>query len=252
MPSPLKQWTQVQDAVSQLFTQAEKALEAYYNWAFHSTPSTDPGYLYNEGPAALPSILLGGQLAGAVSVPIFPPGIYSTLASAASYALWVQDRVLIIKVSDATYGKDDGAACKAFPDITYCDNVVAYLFVRWQFSNSEEIGNVHLENRRWQVCVAYAVGDGNDDHLKDFDLNLKIIAKSSVKSQAAEGFLSQNLNGAVTSALQNNPDDLSIANLARWIIPVCDLHDILGGKVLQGPPDETGDDVGRLPLPWKS
>lgn len=59
--------------------------------------------------------------------------------------------------------------------------------------------------------------------------------------------MAQNLNGAVTFALQDNPDDLSIANLAQWNLPVCDLDAILGGKVLQGPPDQSGDDVSTHP-----
>ncbi|KAL8744904.1 MAG: hypothetical protein Q9190_002909 [Brigantiaea leucoxantha] len=234
---PLEQWQGVDDAVKNLFKQCETALEAYFDWALRTTPSTD-NYYIEEDPASVVSLLHDGYFAAPVDIGVFPPGVYGTLASSAINALWVQDQVLFLRLSEKSYGSDP---CKAFPDVTVCLDGIAYILIRWVFTDSLEIGHVNLDPDRWQVYGAYKVGDGNDDHLKDYALSKENIAASAWQTQQEGGFLNKNQNGMTIDALTKHPKDLKVEDLASWNIPVCDIDKILNGKVLQGAPDESGD-----------
>ena len=50
--------------------------------------------------------------------------------------------------------------------------------------------------------------------------------------------------------LTSNPTDLKLVDLMVWSLPICDIPAIIGpDKHLNGPGDETGDDVSCPPLP---
>ena len=205
------------------------------------------GITYDADPTELPMIFANGAFASEPHVGEFPPGIYGALAASAINALWVEDKVFIIKVTDAAYGKGDGAACNAFPKMTACIDGVAYIFARWQMDGGTEITSSRLWTKEWNVWGAYAQGSANGmdnaDQLSQYELSLTTIAKSAQKTQDEHGFFFQDQNGATLTQLQNNPTDLNLEDLMYFSLPICDIAATIGpNKHLNGPGDETGDD----------
>ena len=206
------------------------------------------GITYDADPSELPMIFADGTFASMPQVGELPPGVYGALTASAVNALWAQDKVFIIKVTDAAYGKGDGAACKAFPVMTACLDGVAYIFARWQMDGGTEITSSRLWTRKWNVCGAYAQGSikrkKNADQLSQYGLDLSAIATSAQKTQDQYGFMFKNQNGATLTHLQNNPTDLKLADLMFFSLPICDIAAIIGpDKHLRGPGDKTGDDT---------
>lgn len=249
--SPLEQWAGVQSAIGSAFTQIQKALESYFDYTLHKLPGPpNGGVTYDADATELPMIFADGTFASTPSVGVFNPGIYGALAASAINALWIQDKVVIIKFDDASLGKGPGKACQEFTSRSACIDGVAYLFVKWRMDGGSEITWSEFFEHDWNVYGAYAEGSGNDDHLKDYALNMEVIAKSAEKTQKENGFLFKNQNGATIDQLKSNPTDLKLEDLMFWSIPVCDIPAIIGpDKHLNGPGDETGDSVSRQPLP---
>ena len=223
-------------------------MEAYYDYTLTKLPGPpDGGITYDADPSELPQIFKDGTFASIPEVGEFPPGIYGALTASAVNALWRQDKDFIIKLTDAAYGKGDGAACKAFPIMTACLDGVAYIFARWQMDGGTEITSSRLWTKEWNVWGAYAQGSANGkqnaDQLTQYGLSLSAIATSAQKTQDENGFDFKNQNGATLTQLQNNPTDLNLADLMYFSLPICDIAAIIGpDKHLNGPGDETGDD----------
>lgn len=174
------------------------------------------------------------------------------MAASAVNALWAQDGVFIMKISDATYGKGDGAACKAYPIMTVCsdDGKTAYIWMRWKMQGGIALDNVVLESyldpKSWNVWGAYAQGSGgggaqNANHLEEYKLDLKSLTTSAIKTFDENGFPFTNQNGATIDHLKSEPTDLKLADLLYISLPVCDMDAVLDGKHLKDPNDKTGD-----------
>jgi len=239
------QWGDVQTAIASAYTQIQKALEAYYKYTLHQLPgSPNGGTTYDADPTELPTIFAEGTFASIPQVGEFPPGIYGGLAASAINALWREDKVFIIKVTDAAYGKGAGAACNAFPVMTACVNGVAYIFARWMMDGGTIIKSSRLFEHDWNVWGAYKQGSGNDNHLSDYGLDLSAIAISAQKTQDENGFDFKNQNGATLTQLKNHPTDLKLADIMYFSLPICDIAAVLGpNKHLNANPgDGTGDD----------
>ncbi|KAL8826888.1 MAG: hypothetical protein Q9191_003523 [Dirinaria sp. TL-2023a] len=80
-----------------------------------------------------------GTFASTPEVDVFNPGIYGALAASAINAVWIQDKVVVIKINDSASDKGDGAACQAFPNRTAYIDGVAYIFVKWAMDGGSEI-----------------------------------------------------------------------------------------------------------------
>lgn len=243
--SPLVQWAGVQSAIGSAYTQIQKALEAYYKFTLDTLPGDpDGGVTYDADPLQLPSIFADGTFAAIPEVGEFPPAIYGALSASAINSLWRQDSVAIIKVNDAAYGKGDGAACAAYPEMAACIDGVAYIFIRWKMDGGDEISSSRLWPHDWSVYGAYNSGpNDNKNNLEEYGLDLTSIAISAEKTQQQNGFDFKNQNGATIDQLKNNPTDLNLADLMYISLPVCDIPAIIGpDKHLGGPGDETGDD----------
>lgn len=247
------QWSEVQAALGGVYTQLTVALETYYDYTLEQLPASN----YETNATDLPSIFKDGEFASqsvVTNVPVLTEsGIYSTFASSGINALWAQDLVFIIKISDSSYGKGAGAACKAFPTMTVCVDGVAFIFARWSWTTMSPIDetsdiNNYLDARSWQVWGAYAEGSAggtpNVDQLTQYNLDLPTILTSVHKVLAINAtypFLNQ--NGATIAQLDDHTTDLTEANLAFFSLPQCDIDSILGpSRHLNGPGDETGDD----------
>lgn len=238
--SPLVQWADVQDNIGSAYTQIQMALETYYKYTLNQLPGPpNGGTTYDADPSQLPSIFADGTFASEPQVGVFPDGIYGALAASAINALWRQDKVFIIKITDAAYGKGAGAACKAFPVMTACLNGVAYIFARWQMDGGTNLSPSHLDDKAWNVWGAYRQGSGNDNKLDQYKLNLDTIAASAQKTQDENGFDFKNQNGATLTQLTNHPTDLKLEDIMYWSLPICDIAAIIGpNKHLNGPDDK--------------
>lgn len=240
------QWGDVQTTIAGAYTQIQKALEAYFKYTLHQLPDPLQRYnvlTYDADPTELPMIFADGAFASIPQVGEFPPGIIGGLAASAVNSLWREDRVFIIKVTDAAYGKGAGAACNAFPVMTACVNGVAYIFARWMMDGGTELIRSRLSQPNWNVWGAYKQGSGNDNHLADYGLDLTAIAISTQKTQDEHGFDFKDQNGATITQLRNHPTDLGLADIMYFSLPICDIAAIIGPNMhLNGPGDQSGDD----------
>lgn len=217
------------------------AIQTYWTAQLGSTPEqTDAaGGTYDEDPTALPAILAPGGFAdsSASNLSPFPNAIYGALASAGINALWNEDQDFIIKISDATLGQGAGAACKALPDMTYCDeNGVAWIFMRWNWTPTV-VGRetyMKLNSNDWQVWGAYPSPaknpSGNSNNLAKYGLSLEVIAKSSYRVQQANGFWSKGTANETVSSVLANISNLTLDKIVSWNMAVCDLDALLNGK----------------------
>ena len=224
-----------------LTKQAVTAISTYWTTTLGSTPETEDaaGDTYDADPNALPAILNGGQFASSSSsnVAPFPNAIYGALASAGINALWNEDKDFIIKMSDKTLGAGAGSACKALPDMTYCDeNGVAWIFMRWnwkQVLSSHSTASM-LNSQNWQVWGAYNSPannpSGNQNQLEKYGLSLEIIAKSSWRVQQKYGFWTNQTATATVDSVLANISNLSLDQIVSWNMAVCDLDGVLNGK----------------------
>lgn len=167
----------------------------------------------------------------------FQNGLYGALASAGLNALWNEDKAFIVKMSDATFGRGAGKACAQFPEMTYCDNGVAYFFIRWVFYRlivRKDATASFLDNSNWQVWGAYPSPSnnpsGNANHLEKYGLDLGTIALSSLRVQQAYGFWSNQTAQATIDSVSANITDLTLDRIVSWNMLVCDLDAILDGK----------------------
>lgn len=241
MYSPLAQWSDVISSLGGLTKQAVEAISTYWTAQLGSTPEIKDaaGDTYDADPNALPAILNSGQFASssASNVAPFPNAIYGALASAGINALWNEDKDFIIKMSDKTLGAGSGAACKALPSMTYCDeNGVAWIFMRW---NWKQILSTHstasmLNTANWQVWGAYDSPpnnpSGNKNQLSKYGLSLEIIAKSSWRVQQQYGFWTNQTVTATVNSVIKNISNLSLDQIVSWNMAVCDLDGVLNGK----------------------
>jgi hypothetical protein len=255
--SPLVQWGQVQSAIGSIYTQISDALAIFYNNTLNSLPPFDPlsSYQYTKDPAQLPMIFKNGAFASQPKViSLTASGLYSVLAAAAINALWAQDKVFVLKISDAAYGKGAGAACKAFPIMTVCQNGVAHIFARWVFTGTIGLDNAnpgsnHLDVKSWNVWGAYAqgssTGENNANNLETYSLDLTSILASVQKTSDLNGgkFPFTNQNGATIKTLVDDTANLTSSNLVYFSLPICDIDAILGpNKHLNDPDDQSKDD----------
>ena len=201
-------------------------------------------------------MLKDGYFAQNVEVGTINKDVYGALAASAINALWIQDGVFIIKITDAAYGKGTGKACKIFPDLTACIDGVAYIFVRSQVYTGEPVTNLR-ERYNWQKWFVFGAssqgsgGDGtpNTPHLADYGLDTTVIAKASEKTQRAHGFLYDNQNGDTIDHLIQAPTDLAKENLMFFNLPICDIDAIIGsGKHLGPPYDSVGEEAPDDPI----
>ena len=248
MNSPLKQWGEVQDAIGKAYTQIADALDKYFDSTFHHWPD-DTSTLLTD-PKLIPSQIKGGRFAGDVKVGVINKDVYGALGASAINALWVMDKVMIIKISSAAYGHGD--PCTVYPKYTSCLDGVAYIFVRFQTFN----GNIDAEGglgsdyyarfnvKNWFVFGASDYGSGGDgsankNNLDKYALNLDVIAKASEKTQKDHGYLYDNQNGQTIQNLEEDPLNLAKERLMFFNIPICDIDSIIGpGKHLADKADD--------------
>ncbi|KAG8531866.1 uncharacterized protein KY384_003502 [Bacidia gigantensis] len=262
-PDPLDQWQAVLSVIGNLFKQVETVLETYFNNNLHKLP-----------PDGLPQVLATGDFADTPQVGAFNQGVEAAFATVSINALWLLDKVLIIKVSDAAYSQGAGAACAAYPTQSVCVNGVANIFVRWQLTpgiNTVGTANANspgggaqrpsispayergpsFDESAWNVFGAYALGTAGDgtanaNHLTDYGLDLGKILTSAEDTQAKHGFLYKDQNKDTLDTLRNNPTDLSPESLTAWNLPICDIDAALkakGKSMLKKPPTPQNDGV---------
>ncbi|KAG8532949.1 uncharacterized protein KY384_002827 [Bacidia gigantensis] len=260
-PDPIKQWGEVQSAVGQAFTQISDALDTYFKDTFHTLPSAhnsgQQGRSYVDDPSLIVSQLSHGVFATNVEVGTINPGVYGALAASAINALWAQDQVFVIKITDKAYGKGAGAACKAFPDQTACINGVAYIFARFQVTvvNGDQPDDYsRFERRSWFVFgigPTGTAGDGtkNANHLKDYGLELPDIALAVEKTWDEHGFPFTDQNGATIQHLTTYPTDVAAKDIMFFNLPVCDFDFTMGaGKHLADATERDVDDTVIDPI----
>lgn len=240
------------DVSSQLKTIAQQTynfINSYWVAQLGSTPEITnnvTGKSYFQDPTALPGILAPGGFASSTSGDVInTTSIYATLASAGINALWNSDRAFIVKMSDATLGLGAGQACAQYPNMTYCDNGVAYIFIRWVMAETYDGKGSPttsvLDTSNWQVWGAYpSVANnpsGNTNYLEDYGLDLGLIALSSMRVQQAYGFWTTQTAQATIDAVLADISNLSPDKIISWNMLVCDLDAILGGKHFIYPQD---------------
>ena len=236
-PNPLEQWQAVLSVLGNLFKQVETVLEKFFNANLHTLPAPN-----------LPAILATGDFATTPTVGAFNQGVQAASGSVAINALWLLDKVLIIKISAEAYNQGAGAACKAFPIQTVCvGGNGANIFVRWSLNSGiNTVGDVaptqgkippnglkyergpSFDKSQWNVFGAYALGTAGDgtanaDHLKDYGLDMSKILASAEKTQAARGFLYKDQNKDTLDTLRGYPMDLRPEQLTAWKISICDV-----------------------------
>ena len=180
----------------------------------------------------VPSILFDGTFAEDVEVSVFNNGVYGSLAASGINALWANDGVFILKISDTAYGKGDGEACKAYFNQTVCLDGVAHIWLRWKFGDANELQYATLDPSSWDVRGAYFTAGGNENRLSNYSLDLTMLTVSAVKTFDKYGFPFQNQDQATIDFLKTNPTDLKVADLLYFSIPVCDIDSVLMGKHL--------------------
>ena len=226
-----------------VYKKALDGLDAYFKSTFHTLPpagnSGIPGRSYVDDPSLLVQLLKNGAFSGNVEVGSINHDVEAVMAAFAINSLWIQDKVLIIKISDGAYGKGAGAACKAFPEQTVCIDGIAHIFVRMQtfegaFPRGYDEGiHTTFNANSWFVFGMTTIGEGaggvkNANHLSEYYLDTKKIANSADKTQADYGFLYKNQTTATIKALTSGTQELKVENLMFWSIPVCDIDAIIG------------------------
>lgn len=177
-------------------------VDSYWITQLQSSPNAinAAGQPYASDPTALPAILDAGYFASstAANFSTLNSTLIGNMAGAGINALWNTDKAFIVKRSDDTLGLGDGQACAQFPDMTYCDNGVAYFFIRWVFRETMTVRGTPtqiLDIDNWQVWGAYPSAAGNpsenENWLGQYNLSLKTIALSSLRVQQAYGFWSK-------------------------------------------------------------
>ena len=203
--SPIKQWGEVQAAVGAAYKQIVNAVDMYFKNTFHTLPaahdSGQPGGNYIDNPSSLVQQLKNGAFAQDVTVGENNKAVDGALAASAITALWIMDKVLIIKITDRAYGQGPGKACKAFPEHSM------------------------FEVKDWFVFGIGPTGKGGDgtqngEHLADFGLDKRIIALASEKTQKQQGFHYDNQNGATIELLTTNPTKLKSEDMCVEFIPL--------------------------------
>ena len=164
--------------------------------------------------------------------------VKGSLAAAAINAFWIEDRVVIIKLTDQAWGRGTGQACKAQPDVLFCDSRgVAWLFVKWLTKETiipqqGQGGQKPFDPAAWHVWGAYEAGKkiedkANANHLKDFGLDMGMIALKAEKIQDEHGFLYQGIGEDLSKKFQNRPGEVKFEDLITFNMPVCDIERIM-------------------------
>ena len=103
---PLTQWSQISGILNSTNVLLRQALEDDWNLQLNSTPIlTETSLPYDKDPAALPRLFLNGTFAAsAPKVDQYPASFCATFAAAQINALWNEDKVFVVKISDSTLG----------------------------------------------------------------------------------------------------------------------------------------------------
>ena len=196
----------------------------------------------------LPHVLSSGAFAQIPQVTVFPPGIFGALATTAINALWVEDGVFMVKMSDSAYGRGPGSACGEYQDQGICVNGVAWILLRWHISTSSmkpvaphpgphpsrirrDPGDMFLAYINSDDAPAWGIGPhgapvngaANANHLTEFKLSLDDVMHSIDKTYSGHGFPFTNQNGATLDELTDNPTDFEPSDLTFFSLPVCDI-----------------------------
>ncbi|KAG8530581.1 uncharacterized protein KY384_005084 [Bacidia gigantensis] len=263
---PTKLWGDVQTAVGDAYDAVRDVLRTWYKATVYSPlpayPPPDGQERYDKNTTLLPQILLDGNFA---FIPALnddtDTALKASLAAVVVNTLWIQDRVIIIKISQNAYGDPNKyKVCSDLPtDIIYCDksnpsNWVAHLLVRWQMDGGDEISHSRFSTANWNVWGAYAIGEAtktqgsknvktkNKNWLTEYGLDKDLLIKVSVKTHETYGFLYQDQNGALLRQIQKDPTKLSQEDIIFANLPVCDIDATIGpGMHLNNAYDKSGD-----------
>lgn len=157
-------------------------------------------------------------------------------------ALWIQDGVFVVKFTDQAMNDNpvcvpNSGECKYHKDVCVCVNGAAYYLLKWRLKESKTLdpfnGNEPLDQKYWFVRGAYSAGpiddDGNpnEDHLKDFYLDLPTVVLSAEASQNDHGLLYEDDGKLVAEQFKKDPSKVDPIKAARFSIPVCDVQKAL-------------------------
>ena len=226
--------------MGKVFDKLATAIEELYRYTLGPFPK---GKDYSEDPRNLPFTLHSGYFAQPKKVDVIDPQVKGVVSAAGINALWLQDKVFIIKLTDNAYGQGKGEACKAYAKMTVCIDGVAHIVARWAWLDPlEGTGTINnwLSDSHWFAWGAYGEGsaDGTDNanHLPEYGLNLEDIVKSSVKTQDKFGYLYKQGLSETADVLKSQTSELEESELYFWNIPVCDIESIIGKNKHLGDP----------------
>ena len=237
------QWGEVQTAVGKLYQSVTIALDQFFQQVLKKLPldpiTTPVGQNdYFADPVQLPQILKDGRFADQVAVGSINADVLGAVVSPAINSLWIQDKVMIFKITDHAFNQvATGQACKFWPKQTVCRDNVAHIFARWVADDTPSRPVLPASLNRatfypWGASDKGTAADGtpNADHLAEYALTLDTILDSATATQAAHGYLYSGTTDDTLKQLTQHPTDIDQADLASWTIPICDIDAVLKAK----------------------